>query len=463
MRALLISIIILCSTLLCYSQEALSGISPNASGSEKFMSGFIRGGLYTWIDNTDDKLYVSSAFSDIGLKLETGNDKIYKAFADLRFRYGSEFLNPVSKFDIREAWVALIGTKWEFVVGQKIIKWGRCDFTNPTSKLSPLNMIFRSPDREDMNMGNLLASASFFPFEKADLEAVIIPWYRSSVLIIDPIPLPDYVVINQLPELITDKNMFSYGFKADFHLRMIDWSLSWFDGYDPMPGMALTLFDLDLSEAIPVPYTELSVKPYRNRVLGADFETAAGAVGLRGEASWSVPELSFRTNEYVPFPDIEWAAGADRAFGKLRITAEYSGKFILDFTPSAVDPLIGTEPDYQALAGMLATPGFDINDYVKQQVGAFNRLYNNQLKETYHSAALRLEAELMYGRLLPSVLTMYNFTSCDMLIIPEIKIKPADGLVISVGAEIYSGPEGSLYDLVDDFMNGVYLSLRVDF
>jgi hypothetical protein len=61
------------------------------------------------------------------------------------------------------------------------------------------------------------------------------------------------------------------------------------------------------------------------------------------------------------------------------------------------------------------------------------------------------------------VLTMYNFTSHDMLIIPEIKIKPADGLAITIGAELYFGRKGSLYDLVDDFMNGAYVSLRVDF
>ena len=73
------------------------------------------------------------------------------------------------------------------------------------------------------------------------------------MLIIDPVPLPENVTINQINSLITDKEMFSYGLKADIHLKGIDWSLSWFDGYDPMPGMALTGFNLDLSVPIPVP------------------------------------------------------------------------------------------------------------------------------------------------------------------------------------------------------------------
>jgi hypothetical protein len=58
---------------------------------------------------------------------------------------------------------------------------------------------------------------------------------------------------------------------------------------------------------------------------------------------------------------------------------------------------------------------------------------------------------------------MYNLTSRDLLIIPEIKYKPADGLTITAGAEFYSGRSGSLYDIVDGFMNSIYVALKVDF
>jgi hypothetical protein len=451
--------LLLVNNILVFSQDTLS---YNNTGG-KIFSGFVRAGLYSWIDKADDKPYIPSAFSDAGLKLETGNGQNFRAFADLRFRYGSEFLKPVSRFDIREAWVDVNGKKWNLSAGQKIIKWGRCDFTNPTSKLSSLNMVSRSPDREDMDMSNLLASVNFYPLEKVNLEAVIVPYFRSSVLIIEPIPLPDYVVIKQLPSVLTDKEMLSYGLKADFHLKMFDWSLSWFEGYDPMPGVALTEFNLDLTQPVPVPYTELTVKPYKSRVIGFDFETTASTIGIRGEAAWSDPELSYKTNEFVPMPEIKWAAGADWSEGIWRFTGEYNGKYITEFSPTTVNPVIGTEPDYSQLAAMLATPGFDIEAHVKQQVGAFNRLYNNQLKELYHAASLKVEAELIYGKIMPSVLTMYNFTSRDLLIIPEIKIKPADGLAIKIGAEIYSGRKGSLFDIINDFMNGAYVSLRVDF
>ena len=218
-----------------FNQDSLS-YSPDTEGIKKSsLNGFIRGGLYAWEDQTDNKLYVSSAFSDLALKLESGNGLNFRAFADLRFRYGSEFLEPVSKLDIREAYITVNGKKWKFSIGQEIIKWGRCDFTNPTGKLSPGDMLLRSPDREDMDMANLLSSVNLFPGKSVNLEAVVVPFYRPSRLIVDPVPVPENVTINKISPLLTGKDMFSYGLKVDFYLKRIDWSLSWFDGYDPMP------------------------------------------------------------------------------------------------------------------------------------------------------------------------------------------------------------------------------------
>ena len=85
------------------------------------------------------------------------------------------------------------------------------------------------------------------------------------------------------------------------------------------------------------------------------------------------------------------------------------------------------------------------------------------LKDIITLQDLRIDADLIYGKMIPSVFTMYNFTSRDLLIIPEVKFKPADGFSITAGAEIYSGMKGSLFDIVNGFMNSVYLSLRVDF
>jgi hypothetical protein len=462
-KSLLIGLLIQ-SPVIVNSQDNILLNTDNEILKRKEFYGFIRGGLYTGIDHNDaDKPYVSSAYSDLGLKFEIENGLNFKAFADLRFRYGVEFLKPVSQLDIREAYVKVNGKRWDLAAGQKIIKWGRADFTNPTSKLSPQNLISRSPDREDMDMGNLLSTFNWYPSGYINFEMVVIPFYRSSVLIIDPIPLPENITINQINSLITNKEMFSYGLKTDIHIKGIDLGVSWFDGYDPTPGTALTGFNLDLSGQVPVSMVDLTITPYKTRVLGFDFETSVGNFGFRGEAAWLVPYISYKTREYVPWPEVKWIAGIDWAPGVWRITGEYSGKNIPGLTPSIVDPVIGTEPDYDKLAELLATPGFDLESYVRQQVGAFNRLYNYQIERYYHSAGIRIEADMNYGKLTPSIFTMYNFTSNDLLIISEIKYKPADGLTIKAGVEFYSGRTGSLYDIIDGFMNSTYVACKIDF
>ena len=463
-RSLKIFIYLLSITSVFASGQDATQVGKTQEGeNEKLLYGFVRGGFYGNIYDPVHKQFISSAFSDLGLKIDFKKGQLFSAYADLRFRYGTEFLEPVNRFDIREAYVRINGKHWDITTGQTIIKWGRADFTNPTSKLSPQNFVSRSPDREDMDMGNLLSTIRWYPSPLVRIQAVALPYFRSSKLIISPVPLPENVKVNEINSLITGKKMFSYGLKSDIHLRWIDWSLSWFDGYDPMPGTALTHFSLDLSGQIPVTETELTLKPYKERLIGFDFETSAGKFGIRGEAAWSKPYMSNDTIEYIPYPEIRWVTGIDWSSGLWRITGEYSGKSVLNFKPSDTNPVIGTEPDYASLAQLLLIPGFDITEYVRHQVGAYNRLYNYQLERFYHSAGLRIETDLAYGKLTPSLFSMYNFTSRDLLVIPELKYRPADGLTITAGVEFYSGRKGSLFDLIDDFMDCLYVGLKVDF
>lgn len=463
-KKLLLLIAFFCFFVSVNCQTDTINLFPEVVSGKTKIFGFVRSGFYSGIDKEDANTpYISSAFAYLALKVNTENEYNFKAYADLRFRYGSEFQEPVNTIYIREGYVRFYGKQWDVTAGQQIVKWGRADFTNPTSKINPQIFASRSPDRSEMDMGNILADIKWHPSAYISIGTVLVPFYRSSVLIIDPMPVPDFVTINQINSLLTDKEMFSYGLKSDIHLRGIDFSISWFDGYDPMPGTELTSFSLDMSGTLPIPHTELTFKPYKTKIIGIDFESSIGNVGIRGEAAWSKPYLSFETNEFVPFAEIDWVAGSDISFGAWRFLFEYSGKKILEFSPSEVDPVLSGEQDFSELMQYFSKPGFNPEDYIRQQVGALNRLYNYQLEQYYHSAGLRVEADLVHGKLMPSLFTLHNFTSRDFLLIPELKYKPSDGLTISAGVEYYKGLDDSLYDLADDFMNSFYIALKVDF
>ncbi len=58
-----------------------------------------------------------------------------------------------------------------------------------------------------MDIGNLLINGKIYPLPALSFEAIAVPYYRSSVLLIGPIPLPSYVSINQINSLITTKDV----------------------------------------------------------------------------------------------------------------------------------------------------------------------------------------------------------------------------------------------------------------
>jgi len=420
--------------------------------------GFIRGGLYI---STGDYIHdVNAIFGDAAFTLTASDDNSFKGFADLRFRTGQQYGEVVNSLYLREAWGSYYNRLFGVSLGKKIIKWGKSDFFTPLSRFNPTDYSFRSPEREDSDLGNLVTEIVFTPTHSFKLTFVTAPLWNPSVLMTTPLVLPDGISLDLPSGLQSGNGNASYGIRTDFILKGVDAGLQWFHGPDLMPGLSLSSADFTNPMS---PLITINGVPRIINSAGIDFEAVLSAVVARGTFAWSAPAEEKAGNEEIPFPQIEWVAGMDLTPGIFRITAEYSGKKVLDFYEAPYPPFIGSESDPAALAALFATPGFNPVEYVRLQTEAFNRLYNNQLKEFYNSAGLRIEAETFYGRLMPSVSGIYNFTSHDLVLLPSLKYRPSDGVAIIAGLEFYSGSAGGLYDLVDEFMNAAYFSLRIDF
>jgi hypothetical protein len=313
-----------------------------------------------------------------------------------------------------------------------------------------------------MDLGNIAASLILKPASFISVEGTVAPFYRPDVLITAPLELPESVQINQIDGLLGGESMAGYGIKLDFFLRAVDFSVSWFNGNDPLPGIRFDNADVNIIDEAVAVDIKMSVTPYRINRLGADFEAVAGRFGLRGEVSYTKPELSFREASYVPMPEVKWSAGGDVMLGDLRIGAEYTGKYITDFESTPVDPVLPGDmpPLTPEQIGMI--PG-GIEGYITMQTMAFNRLYMYQLEKSYNSAGLRAERDMAASRVTAGIVAVYNFTSEELALVPSIKYRPSDGVLIIGGADIYKGREGSLFDIIDKPLTNLYLALRVDF
>lgn len=438
----------------------LTIFSLSLYGQEKNITtgGFIRGGVYL---STGDYLHdINAAFGDAGLNLTATDNLSFKGFGDLRLRMGQQFGDNVTSFTLREAWGMYYNSFMSISAGKKIIKWGKTDIFTPLSRFNPVDYTFRSPDFEDAELGNILGELTFTPAPFFRLSVVAAPFWNPSVLVIKPISLPGNMQVS-LPEGLRPGNgYYSWGVRGDFTFRAFDAGLQYYHGPDLMPG--LTLINADYTNPLQ-PAVSVEGVPYITSSTGFDFETTVSPFVLRGAFALTIPDEEKEGNEAIPFSQLDWVAGLDWTPGALRMTAEYSGKKVFDFYEAPYEPILGTEPDMQQLMELFNTPGFDPVEFTRLQIEAFNRLYNNQMHEYYHSAGLRLETDLLYGRLIPSVTAVYNFTSKDLTVRPAMRYKPSDGVTLSAGYEYYSGIAGGMYDIIDDFMNAAYFTIRIDF
>jgi len=143
----------------------------------------------------------------------------------------------------------------------------------------------------------------------------------------------------------------------------------------------------------------------------------------------------------------------------------YYGKYILDFTPAGATPTLSADQEmfYQLMQKGIIPDAATVDGMVTGQVDAFNRLYNYQLEEFYHTTFLVAKGFLWHDQLEITVPVIYHITTGEWIIQPGISYKPADGLNISAGYTGLFGPEDSLHDLVGPVLNAGYLSLKVIF
>lgn len=453
MRPVLITIFLLAGSFMASAQSLFDEI-PGSAGKGYRLGGFIRSGIY--VNQPDKSAGIPVSFADLSLNTETGDGINYKAYADLRYRYGSEYGNTVSKPELREAWAAWYTPYTELKAGKQFLKWSRMDFFRLTDNISPRNDLYRSFDPADRYLSNISVKLQANPSENISLQALLIPRYRPSVIYTEFIDLPPIIEITDMYKDI-DRPV-SYGLRAELFLRNFSAGINYYYGYRPGPGLRPD--SIRLPAAGSDPHITITKKPFRIRTFSAGFEFTAGKNIIRSEAVWTNPVKDHRQENHIMFPEIRWAAGIERLLGNLLVLVEYSGKYICGYEKPAADPVL---PELSSFEEFAALPPEQVSEYIHLQISSFNRLYNYQLEEYYHFAGLRLSYEKDFALFTPSLNILYNITAGEYMIRPALGISPSDNLEIMLGAGIYRGTENSLFNMISDRINSLYTGLRIEF
>lgn len=230
---------------------------------------------------------------------------------------------------LREAYADLTAGPIDFRLGKQIVVWGRADAINPTDNISPRDFTLLVPGDDDQRSGAYALRARWF-VSNISFSASWLPGFQAHVVPIPALP-PPLVLRDASPRLA--QTLAQAALKVEQTGEAIDWSLSYFDGFDRAP-------DLGVGNASATA-VEVLLRHHRIRVAGADFAANAGRFGLRGETALTFTEDWERRDPETKKPFFFGVLGVDRTFGEyLNVNIQYLFRAVINFeSPFAVvDP-----------------------------------------------------------------------------------------------------------------------------
>ncbi len=416
-------------------ESALSETDDSATTNtpQVEINGFVRGALFGGKQAESDNLESKASYGELGLKFKASKQDRGHAFAELRFRTGNEYGESISTVEVREAYASIYTRKMDFYIGQQVIVWGKADGFNPTNNITPQNMLIKSADEDDRRESNFLFRG-FYHFHPFRLEMIWVPQYAASTLPYGLIPLPEAVVLNEMAMPENNWKESSGAVKLHWEFPAIDGSFSWYQGYMPFAGIKAGNIQVRTGglsiEVIPT--------PYRMNVFGADFSTIIASCGLRGELACRIPQEDEHLL-HIPNSDFQTILGVDRTWGNFSLILQYVGRFVRDFKM--------LQPS--------DNPAYLLEDK--------NRMIAGQLDEFSHAASVRPVLNLRQETMTLELPGLYNTTTEELFLSPKMTCDIADALSLTLGAEIFNGPEDTLYGTVNDALSAVYIEVKGSF
>ncbi len=440
---------------------SVAGAAPDSISAPRGLgvsfTGYARSDLYVGKAVGSDAAEVKAAYGELMLRLEVNKDEYGNAVAEVRLRSQAGGEAPNALVDLREAYVNAYLGPIDLRVGHQIVVWGRADAFNPTNNLTPFDLRTRSPIEDDRRLANV-AARLWVDLAPLSVEMVWLPLYVPAEL---PALEPSELVSFSEPAFPAPNLSNGLGaLRVNLELPAMEAAASYLHGYAPLPGLALS----DFSVGEEPPGIRIARAAYVQHVVGLDFSTALGdLMAIRGEAAYRLP-LDHRQTVHAPRPDLQYVLGVDRGFGPIHLIAQYLGRYVFDWQAERgpEDPV-----DPGALAGFTRPLPLLLDQMItgsiEAELRARNQVIFSQRARVQHLASVRAEWPMLHDTLSASALGLFNFTTREWLLYPKLVYRISDWMSTSVGAEIYAGPEDSLFGLIDETLSAGYAELRLSF
>lgn len=388
------------------------------------ISGSVRGGYWTKSKQLDnEKDLITGA---LWLRMETKLGDHAGLVVEGREGKDHLFHGGAVNGNVREGYLHLRSDTADLRIGKQIIAWGKADQINPTDNLTPRDFTRYFSEDGDQRLGVTAVRAGYF-MEGLTLTGIWLPYFKPNIL-----PFPPETSALAYSQHAADSSKQQWAIKIDQSGQVVDWSLSYFDGYDLNP-------DVGIDSVTPAGVT-LGLNHHRVRVLGGDVATTAGRYGLRAEAAYTFTDDSSGTDPQIKNPFFYIVLGADKTFlENLNINMQYFLRVVSRYhNPEEI-----TSPLVRAVATQEA-------------------VLNNQLDATQQGVSLRISNQWFNDTLSAEVACIATFPRHSHLIRPKLIYAFTDRWRGTLGADIFRGGKDTYYgSLIDD--STAYVEMRYGF
>lgn len=327
--------------------------------------------------------------------------------------------------DVVDAWVRLSAGAFELRAGRQVVVWGRADRLNPTDNISGRDYTLLVASDDDQRQGPAMVQLRW---GKGNLtfDALWLPEFRPIIFPLEQ-ARPGIAILPD--ENRSDAGQFA--FKLDSSGGAFDWSVSWFRGIDRNR-------DLSLRPALPGTIAAIQQTYPTISVIGADAAGIAGRIGWRIEAAYT--QVLGADNPFIKNDNLWVVGGGDMSFGGgWNVNLQYSLRVIFDHD----DPRAIANPIARAIASLSA-------------------VVNNQLDPVQNGVTARLARRFARDTAEAEIAVIHYVESGDTAIRPRITYSIRDGLRLAIGADIFTGPDLSMFGRVRSLSAG-WLQLTAGF
>lgn len=259
--------------------------------------------------------YEASYKPSPGWRLAAGLDARTDTHREVERRFGLSWRDRERQrpaLSVRRASVAYSRRGLTLELGKQFIRWGKADILNPTDRFAPRDFLaVVDTDFLAVTAGRLAIGA-----QQNTVELVFAPWFTPSRI---PLinrrwaPLPPSVQVRELEAKLPARAQ--YGVRWNHVGRGLEYSLSFYDGYNHLP-----LFDVrPVSLGYPVRVLAQRFYPHL-RMYGADLAWPLGWVTLKGETAW-LRSRTPQADEYLLY-----VIQAERQAGEWSLVGGYAGQ-----------------------------------------------------------------------------------------------------------------------------------------